>query len=56
MTCRDTFFTRDEYQQLLYGSLRPEEDGTGNGRILTLPPVIFKPKPLWSGKQIVSSM
>ncbi|SAM02441.1 hypothetical protein [Absidia glauca] len=56
MTCRDTFFTRDEYQQLLYGSLRPEEDGTGNGRILTLPPVIFKPKPLWSGKQIISTV
>ncbi|KAI8343954.1 hypothetical protein BC941DRAFT_491756 [Chlamydoabsidia padenii] len=56
MTSRDTFFTKDEYQQLLYGSLRPEEDGTGNGRILTLPPTIFKPKPLWSGKQIISTI
>jgi DNA-directed RNA polymerase I subunit RPA1 len=54
MTARDTFFTKDEYQQLLYGSLRPEQDGTGNGRILTLPPTIFKPQPLWTGKQIVS--
>ncbi|CAO3608899.1 unnamed protein product [Cunninghamella echinulata] len=56
MTARDTFFTKDEYHQLLYGSLRPEQDGTGNGRILTLPPTIFKPKPLWTGKQIISTV
>ena len=26
MTNKDTFFSRDEYFQLLYGSLRPEDD------------------------------
>lgn len=55
MTSRNTFFTRDEYQQLLYGSLRPEDDYTGNGRILTMPPSIWKPVPLWTGKQVVSN-
>ncbi|KAI8137047.1 hypothetical protein BJV82DRAFT_675210 [Fennellomyces sp. T-0311] len=56
MTCRNTFFTKDEYQQLLYGSLRPEADNTGNGRILTLPPTIWKPVPLWTGKQVISTV
>ncbi|KAI8391772.1 uncharacterized protein BYT42DRAFT_642179 [Radiomyces spectabilis] len=56
MTARDTFFTRDEYQQLIYGSLRPEEDGIGNGRIHMVPPAIFKPVPLWTGKQIISTI
>ncbi|ORX57972.1 beta and beta-prime subunits of DNA dependent RNA-polymerase [Hesseltinella vesiculosa] len=56
MTCRDCFFTKEQYQQFLYGSLRPEVDGTGNGRILTLPPTIFKPQPLWTGKQVISTI
>ena len=58
MTKRDTFFTRAEYQQLLYGSIQPEEGGCGGheGRIVTLPPTIMKPRQLWSGKQVVSSL
>ncbi|KAI8982682.1 hypothetical protein BDB01DRAFT_851164 [Pilobolus umbonatus] len=56
MSSRDTFFTREEYHQLLYGSLRPEIDGTGGGRIQTLPPTILKPVPLWSGKQVISTV
>jgi DNA-directed RNA polymerase beta' subunit len=54
MTSQDTFFSREEYFQLLYGALRPEEDCHESGRILTLQPTIWKPKPLWTGKQIVS--
>ncbi|KAI9488674.1 hypothetical protein BDB00DRAFT_877143 [Zychaea mexicana] len=56
MTSRNTFFTKDEYHQLLYGSLRPEADNTGNGRILTMPPTIWKPVPLWTGKQVISTI
>lgn len=56
VTSRDTFFTKDEYHQLLYGSLRPEIDNTGGGKIQTLPPAIFKPQPLWTGKQVVSTI
>ncbi|KAI8067394.1 hypothetical protein BDF21DRAFT_496279 [Thamnidium elegans] len=56
VTSRDTFFTKEEYHQLLYGSLRPEIDGTGGGKIQTLPPAIMKPKPLWTGKQVISTV
>jgi DNA-directed RNA polymerase I subunit RPA1 len=54
MTYKETFFTREEYQQLLYGSLKPEDDQSGNSRIVTVPPAIWKPRALWTGKQIVS--
>lgn len=53
MTSRDAFFTREEYFQLLYGALRPEDTLK---RLLTYPPTIWKPKPLWTGKQIVSTI
>ena len=52
MTCQDSFFTRDEYCQLLYGALRPEDDPDALG-LITLPPSIWKPIPLWTGKQLV---
>jgi len=55
MTSQDTFLSREEYFQLLYGALRPEDgDYCHTGRLETLPPTIWKPKPLWTGKQIVS--
>ncbi|TFK71780.1 beta and beta-prime subunits of DNA dependent RNA-polymerase [Pluteus cervinus] len=54
MTNQDTFFDREEYHQLLYGALRPE-DGAGH-RLVTLPPAIWKPQPLWTGKQIISTI
>ncbi|KAG8964710.1 hypothetical protein FRC05_003609 [Tulasnella sp. 425] len=56
MTYKETFFTREEYQQLLYGALKPEDNYTGGGRIHTVPPAIWKPKPLWTGKQIISTI
>ncbi|KIO21648.1 hypothetical protein M407DRAFT_218027 [Tulasnella calospora MUT 4182] len=56
MTYKETFFTREEYQQLLYGALKPEDSYTGGGRVLTVPPAIWKPKPLWTGKQIISTI
>ncbi|ODV90235.1 hypothetical protein CANCADRAFT_103917 [Tortispora caseinolytica NRRL Y-17796] len=56
LTSKDTFFTREEYQQLIYGSLRPEDGHTTTGRIITLPPAIIKPKPMWTGKQVFSTI
>lgn len=56
MTIRGSFFNREEYQHLLYGSLRPESDNTGNGKILTLPPSIWKPVPLWTGKDVITTI
>ncbi|KAI9448093.1 beta and beta-prime subunits of DNA dependent RNA-polymerase [Lactarius indigo] len=57
MTNLETFFTREEYFQLLYGSLKPEEySAYDNGCLLTLPPAIWKPRALWTGKQIISTV
>ncbi|TRM68131.1 hypothetical protein BD626DRAFT_555014 [Schizophyllum amplum] len=56
MTCQDAFFEREEYHQLLYGALRPEDQTVATSRIVTLPPTIWKPKPLWTGKQIISTV
>lgn len=62
MSNRDTMFTRDEYQQLLYSCLRPEDghivgdDGESLNRILTIPPAIIKPVPMWTGKQVITTI
>lgn len=54
MTSQDSFFTREEYFQLLYGALRPENtSGQYSSKLKTLPPTVWKPKALWTGKQIV---
>ncbi|KAF2011853.1 DNA-directed RNA polymeras-like protein I subunit [Aaosphaeria arxii CBS 175.79] len=53
---RDTFFTREEYYQLLYASLRPEDGHTTHDTLLTVNPAIWKPQPLWTGKQIISTI
>ncbi|WOO77423.1 DNA-directed RNA polymerase I subunit rpa1 [Vanrija pseudolonga] len=56
MCNKSSFFTRDEYYQLIYGALRTENGYTGHNRIITLPPAIFKPRPMWTGKQIISTI
>ncbi|KAF5387629.1 hypothetical protein D9615_000576 [Tricholomella constricta] len=53
MTSQDAFFSREEYFQLLYGALRPEDS---QGLLMTLPPTIWKPTPLWTGKQLISTV
>lgn len=56
LTNRDTFFTRSEYFQLLYSCLRPENNHTVTGRITTLTPAVIKPRPMWTGKQVVTTV
>ncbi|GJN87219.1 hypothetical protein Rhopal_000164-T1 [Rhodotorula paludigena] len=56
LTNKDTFFTREQYYQLIYGALRPEGDYTGEGTVKTLPPTVWKPQPLWTGKQVISTL
>lgn len=58
MTNKNTFFTREKYQELVYGCLRRHQEdlNTGCFRVRTLPPTIFKPEPLWTGKQVISSV
>ncbi|WWC70704.1 uncharacterized protein I206_104655 [Kwoniella pini CBS 10737] len=56
MCNKSSFFTREQYFQLIYGALRTEDNYTGRDKIITLPPAIFKPRPLWTGKQIFSTI
>ena len=51
MTLRGRFFSRDEYQQLVFGALVDFP-----GRIKLFPPAIMKPEACWSGKQIISTV
>uniref|UniRef100_A0A1A8FWF2 DNA-directed RNA polymerase I subunit RPA1 n=2 Tax=Nothobranchius korthausae TaxID=1143690 RepID=A0A1A8FWF2_9TELE len=51
MTIRGCFFTRDQYTQLVYRGLTDKA-----GRVKLLPPAIFKPQCLWTGKQVVSTL
>lgn len=56
LTNRDTMFTRSEYFQLLYSCLRPENNHTVTNRITTVTPAVIKPRPMWTGKQIVTTV
>lgn len=54
LTQKDTFLTRERFQQLLYYScwdLHPKSP-----MIIMPPPAILKPTPLWTGKQVISAM
>ena len=55
-TSRDTFFDKDQYQELLYNCLRPEDGHTMYERIETIPPAVLKPKKLWTGKQVITTV
>ncbi|XP_026412301.1 DNA-directed RNA polymerase I subunit 1-like [Papaver somniferum] len=70
LTKKDTFFTRDEYNYLLYSSgvsaaVRNSSSGASRKKIYMInsedelegaPPAIWKPEPLWTGKQVISSI
>ncbi|CAB9506211.1 DNA-directed RNA polymerase subunit beta' (Fragment) [Seminavis robusta] len=59
LTTRDTFLKRWEYQQLLFAtlaSLPRLEVLEDNQDIELLPPAILKPVPLWTGKQVVTTL
>ncbi|EIW73557.1 hypothetical protein TREMEDRAFT_26611 [Tremella mesenterica DSM 1558] len=56
MCNKSSFFTREEYFQLIYGALRTEDNYITQNRIITLPPAIWKPRPMWTGKQIISTI
>ena len=56
MCNRDTFFDRSTYHQLIYNCLRPENGHIVGERIVTIPPAIIKPFPLWTGKQVITTI
>lgn len=58
LTMRDTFLTRDQYQQLSYVAVEglPRFQADPSASFKTLPPAILKPQPLWTGKQVISTL
>mgnify|MGYP005842356059 CR=1 FL=1 len=59
LTTRDTFLKRWEYQQLLFASLAslPRlELIESYQEIQLVPPAILKPEPLWTGKQVITTL
>lgn len=59
LTKRDTFLEKWEYQQLLFAtlaSLPRLEIIRSDSNIELMPPAILKPKPLWTGKQVISTL
>ena len=56
MTSKDTFFSKDEYMQIVYVGLQELLSDNKLTRIHTMPPQILKPKALWTGKQVISTL
>jgi DNA-directed RNA polymerase I subunit RPA1 len=59
LTCRDTFLTREEFMQLLYvacSGLPGTEIVPVMDELIVPAPAIIKPRPLWTGKQVVSAL
>ena len=56
LTNRDTLFDREDYHQLLYSCLRPEHNHTTSDRIECVAPAIIKPRFMWTGKQVITSV
>jgi DNA-directed RNA polymerase I subunit RPA1 len=50
LTMKETFLTRYQYQQLIYCAT------SYMSRCLSLPPAILKPRELWTGKQVISTI
>ena len=48
---RGRFFDRADYQQLVYCSMTDKQ-----GPVKLLPPAFIKPRRMWSGKQVVSTL
>ncbi|PKS09666.1 hypothetical protein jhhlp_004286 [Lomentospora prolificans] len=53
---KDTFVNRGDYHQLVYSALRPESGHILRERIELVPPSILKPTPLWTGKQVITTI
>ena len=56
LSSKDTFLTKDEYQHLVYVGLRELIEEEKLPKIFTLQPAMLKPKPLYTGKQVISTI
>ncbi|KAJ5091454.1 hypothetical protein NUU61_006324 [Penicillium alfredii] len=55
-TCRDSFFDEEDYHQLLYSCLRPENSHIVTDRIQLVEPAVLKPRYMWTGKQVITTI
>eukprot|EP00698_Gefionella_okellyi_P015266 TRINITY_DN4306_c0_g1_i1.p1 TRINITY_DN4306_c0_g1~~TRINITY_DN4306_c0_g1_i1.p1 ORF type:complete len:1591 (-),score=451.91 TRINITY_DN4306_c0_g1_i1:696-5468(-) len=53
LTKRDTFFTLEEFQQLIYSACHQK---LAHQTIHTIRPCILRPVPLWTGKQVITAL
>lgn len=60
LTCKNTFLNKSEFQQLVYSAVcgLPGTEVTpfSESMITDIPPTIYKPQPLWTGKQVVTAL
>lgn len=59
LTCKDTFLTRAEFQQLLYVAVSgfPGTEVVPPSGVMQMPaPAIVRPRLLWTGKQVVTAL
>ena len=59
LTCKDTFLTREQFQQLLYVAVTGLSgiEVISPNDIITVPlPAVLKPAMRWTGKQVISSL
>lgn len=53
LTKHDTFMPRSDFMQLVYACCSPARPGlTDQADLLVPPPAVWKPEPLWTGKQV----
>ncbi|XP_001602617.2 DNA-directed RNA polymerase I subunit RPA1 [Nasonia vitripennis] len=51
LSLRGKFFEKEDYMQLVFSALSVIQ-----GNLILLPPAIIKPIPMWSGKQVISTI
>ena len=56
LTMKDTFFTREQYFQLIYSSLEKSLNTKKIRKIVLSQPTIIKPRILYTGKQIITTI
>jgi len=59
LTCKNSFLKKEDFQQLLYNAITglPGTEIVAFAEDMIIPaPTIMKPRPLWTGKQLVSSL
>ncbi|OHT03727.1 DNA-directed RNA polymerase I subunit rpa1 [Tritrichomonas foetus] len=52
LTMKNKFFTKSQYEQLVFAAFSNEPEG----RLVMLPPAIILPHQMWTGKQIISTL